>query len=125
MDGFSLDFDDVFGTAANIGAGLSYTQPRSLATVPTNALQSLQPVTAADDGGNWSDFWQGTLRTVVGYSIARDAARNGVGYTQPAAATTGPASVAAAARAGMSPLLMIGLAVGLIGAIVVAVKVAK
>jgi hypothetical protein len=74
----SGDFWNIFGTSAAVGADSSYSEPRSTATVPTSALGSMQPVTAANDGGGWSDFWKGTLQTVIGYSIAKDAARSGV-----------------------------------------------
>ena len=59
--------------------GATFEQPRTGETVPTNAIQSMQPVTASSDSlGSWGGFIQDSLRGVLGYSIARDAARNGV-----------------------------------------------
>lgn len=80
MAGLSIDGSvwDIFGTAAGVGADPSYDQPRSTVTVPTDAVGSMTPVTAPNDSGGWSDFWKGTLQTVVGYTIAKDAAQSGI-----------------------------------------------
>lgn len=78
MNGISFNPDtwDILGTAQGIGANPTFDQPRTSATVPSNATQSMQPVTATDDP--WSDFWRGTAQALVGYGIARDAAKRGV-----------------------------------------------
>lgn len=110
-----FNLSDVFGTAQGIGADQSYDQPRTSFSVPTNALQSMQPVES--DGGDWGDFWRGTLGTVVGYAIANDVAKTQV-QQQPVSATP----TTTTNRNPMMPLI-IG-AVALV-AVVVAVKVLK
>ncbi len=83
MAGLSIDGSvwDIFGTAAGVGADPSYDTPRSTATVPTDAVGSMTPVTVANDSGGWggwSDFWRGALQTAIGYGIAKDAAQSGI-----------------------------------------------
>jgi len=46
-------------------------------TVTGDAIQAQQPVSQAGTQA-WSGFWQDMLKTVAGYSIARDAAQNRV-----------------------------------------------
>jgi hypothetical protein len=101
-----------------IGTDSSFDQPRTADTVPSNATQSMQPIT--DASGGWGDFWRGTAQTLIQYGIQRDSVRNGV--TAPAVAPL-PTT---AARASMSPMVMpLLLAALAIGAVYVVVKVAK
>jgi hypothetical protein len=124
MAGLSIDGSvwDIFGSAANVGADPSYDTPRSTATVPTDAVGSMTPVTVANDSGGWSDFWKGTLQTVIGYSIAKDAAQSGIA---PRTGSSGQPVYTATQQ----PVQRAGLQLGplLIGAAVVAgvVLVAK
>lgn len=73
--GFNLS--DEWNAALGINIDDSYWTPRTADTVPSNALQTMQPI-ETNTGGGWSDFWKGTLQTVIGYSIAKDAAQSGV-----------------------------------------------
>lgn len=68
------------------GSDGSWLTPRTPDTVPSNALQSMTPVTAANDGGGWSDFWKGALQTAIGYGIQKDAVQSGI--VRPAVGTS-------------------------------------
>jgi hypothetical protein len=116
-----MDFADLFGTAAGIGADSTYAQDRNPDTVPTNALQSMQPV-VADDGESWSGFWRDLASGVLTYAVAKDAAKTTAQLQQQARA---PAPVQTASTAGFAipPGLVMLLLAG--GAMALAVKVLK
>ena len=103
---FSLD------TAAEIGADTSYNQPRSSATVPSNALQSMAPVTESGSSlGGWSDFWQSTIKAGVGYAIQKDAVQSGMAPNPTAGGTAAPGYVQAPMN--YMPMLLMVVGAGL------------
>ena len=124
MQGITFDPDtwDVFGTAQGIGADPSFDQPRTSATVPSNATQSMQPVVSTGDP--WGDFWRGTTQALIGYGIARDAAKRGV--TAPGETTT-PTRTAATPAQAARPSLVTGLVLAAVaaGAVFLLIKAAK
>lgn len=101
-----------FAAAANLGADQSFTVPRAEYTVATNAVQSAQPIVSDPSMGQWGQFFRDLTKTVVGYSIAKDAAQSGLVnangrpvapvYTQPAQ----PAGLG-----GLLPLVLVGVIV--------------
>lgn len=48
-------WDDVWSTAAQIGGDSSWRQSMNTDTVPSNAIQSMEPV--ANQGGGFGNFW--------------------------------------------------------------------
>ena len=68
---------DTFSAAQTMGANSSFVVPRTSDTVTLNAIDGAAPINN-DDEGAWGGFWRGGIKTIIGYSIARDAARNGV-----------------------------------------------
>lgn len=121
-------------SAANgISADQSFVTPRTEDTVPANAIQSMQPITTGDGstgsgwGEGWGDFLKQTLGTVVGYSIAKDAAQAGVArpavqqYGQPGygSQVQGTARPVGLSLGGLGPLLLVG------GVVLLAVKATK
>lgn len=97
-------------TPAAIGADASFLTPRSWNTVPTDALESMTPVTP-NASGEWSGFFRDLTKTIVGYSIVKDAQQSGV---QPAANVQPGGAVAPRTTqpsANLVPLLLIGAAV--------------
>lgn len=63
--------DSIFGTAAEVGSGGTYDVGRTAATETSNAIQATLPVdpNASD---KWSGFWRDTIKSVVGYGLAKD-----------------------------------------------------
>lgn len=80
-----------FGTAMTLGADSSYITPRTSDTVTSNAIDGAAPIDNSG-GGAWGGFWRDGLKTVLNYSLARDAARNGVGTQGPMPAPQGQAA---------------------------------
>lgn len=127
MSGLTISSDPWgdLGGALGISADSSYDQPRTVSTVPTNALQSMQPVEDSRAGNDWLDWGRATLTGLLGYAVQRDAVRNGV---QPAAQTPVPApnyaQAQAAAQASTTRMLVIGgvAAVALVAVILIAKK---
>ena len=130
LDGFSFSdgLTDNWLTATNFGGSDgSWSTPRTPDTVPSNALQSMTPVTASNDAGGWSDFWKGALQTAIGYSIQKDAVQSGV--VRGAGPVPGQIGVAGQAQVGgqvapdplrgLMPLLLIG------GVVLLAVNATK
>lgn len=118
-------FPEVWNTAAGVNADNSYSQPRGAATVPTNALQTMQPIESTGTGA-WADWLQGTVSQVLGYAVAKDAAQSGLTAAGYAPQQQQPVYVQQPAAGGMArymPLLMIGGAV-LVGGLVLS-KVMK
>lgn len=125
MSGLSITGDPwgQFGAALGISADSSFDQPRTTATVPTDALQSMQPVTqGANEGGDWGDFWRDTLGGVIGYALRKDAVQSGV--IQPGAQTPNPRPTGTAAGGSMlrNPLVIGGLAAAAVLAIVLVAR---
>lgn len=100
---------DLWGVANTFGTGQPQTEYRLPDTVTGNAIQGSLPM-QPDAPSSWSGFWQDTLRTVVGYGIARDAIKNGVqanaGY--PVQQYAAPASSAPFLSGNMLLLLLVG-----------------
>ncbi len=110
---------DLYGSALSFGADNSFITPRGTDTVPTDAVQSMQPVSDGASSG-WNNLFQDVFKGVVGYSLAKDAVQSGV--TRPAygAAPAYQGQQQQAQRpqsmGGLLPLLLVG------GLIVFAVK---
>lgn len=68
---------NMFDTSLAVATESTPYYGNTVDTVPTNALQSMQPVSQAQ-AESWSGFWQDLTRGVVQYGIARDAAQNGI-----------------------------------------------
>ena len=62
----STDWEAMFSTALNIGADQVANPPNTVDTVPTNAVQSMQPV-SQQGVQNWAGFWQDRTKGVLGY----------------------------------------------------------
>jgi hypothetical protein len=107
-----------FDTALGIGADSSYTTPRTGSTVPTNAIDSMQPVSTGDSG-EWGGFFRDLTRGLVGYAVQRDAVRNGVtpSSSSSSAPATGGSAAQAASRSNLVPLVIVGV-VAVVGAVV-------
>lgn len=73
-----------FQTALNFGADQVPNAPNMLETVPTNAIQSMQPV-SNDQAQSWSGFWQDLTKGVVSYAVAKDARQSNMTSVQAAA----------------------------------------
>lgn len=75
-----LEGDGLWGQfvgADTLSADLTYNFPRTDMTVPTDAIQSQQPVdasTSSNAGGGWTGFMQNLAGTLTGYAIAKDIA---------------------------------------------------
>jgi hypothetical protein len=119
LDDFSFStppaaLSDTWLAATNFGGSDgSWVTPRTSDTVPTNAVQSMAPVTAANDGGGWSDFWKGALTTAIGYSIQKDAVQSGV--VRPATGTPQAAQAQVVAQRGLlsNPLVLGAIGLGI------------
>lgn len=62
--------------AANaIGADNSFGGERNAYTVPTDAIQSMAPVTNSDNGNSWGDLFQNGLKLGISYYFQKDAAK--------------------------------------------------
>lgn len=109
-----------WNSAIGVNNGSAYDVGKTSETVPTNAIQSMAPVTAAVTTPSWDQFLQNTLSGVVGYAIKKDATANGV----PAAATQ-PAPAATAAASAKSMLVPVVLVLGVIVAGAVVYKLVK
>lgn len=72
--------------APAISADNSFDYARTPITVPSNALQSMQPV-APSSSGAWTSLFQDGLKLGINYAIAKDAAKNGIPAPGQAAAT--------------------------------------
>lgn len=102
---------NMFETGISFSAGQVAQAPNTLWTVPSNALQSMTPVSDAG-AESWSGFWQDLTKGAIGYAITRDAVRNGITpqRMQPApVAPTAPAGVPRANQASVSPLMLLVL----------------
>ena len=99
---------DLYGVAQEIGANSSYITPRTSDTVTSNAIDGAAPIDNSG-GGAWGGFWRDGLKTVLGYSVARDAARNGVGAQAPMLAPQGRQSQAAALPGWVLPVAVVGV----------------
>jgi hypothetical protein len=75
------DIGSTFDTAQEVGSGSSYDTPRTSETVTSNAIQSGQDVD--NSGGPWQSFFRDAAKSIVGYSIQKDAVQSGV-VRQPA-----------------------------------------
>ena len=73
MSLLSFGGTDQFGGALALNSGLSYDVQRTAAAVPTNALQSSDPI-GAGAAGEWGGFFQNLLSGVVNYGISKDLA---------------------------------------------------
>lgn len=114
-DDYSLQ--SLWNAAAGIGADQSYVQPRTSETVPTNALTSMQPV--QETGGEWGAFWQNTIGSLVSYSLAKDAAKNGVTqYGSAAPGYTPTTTVAVGNPAGNLGIIALAVAAVVLVAVV-------
>lgn len=114
---------DMWNTATGFGGSDgSFTTPRTYDTVPSNALQSMQPIEASN-GGGWSDFWPSLAKTAVGYVIQKDAIQSGVVRPGQQYVPAQPGQPQQYARqdplGGLGPLLLIG------GGVLLAVKLLK
>lgn len=126
LDDASSNFSslsDYWNASLKTGDGTAYSTDKTTETVPMNAVQSMQPVTAQVTDPGWSKFLQDTLGGVVGYAIRKDAVQNGVA---PAATQTQPGQTAQAAARPASSLLMPALlVVGVVVAGAVVYKLVK
>lgn len=108
---------DFWNTALTFG---SEADPlRGVNTVPSNAVQSMQPVNA--DATNWSGFWQDTIKGVLGYVVAKDAQQSGTKAPTQQQYVTQPVPVAQTAASSNGMVLLLGL--GLV--VVVAMNAGK
>ena len=84
-----------WNSAIGVNNGSAYETAKTSETVPMNAIQSMEPVTANVTTPSWDQFLQNTLSGVVGYAIKKDATANGVpaAATQAAPAATAPKSI--------------------------------
>lgn len=118
FDGVHLgsDLGNTFDAAANANTAQSYVTPKWDLSVNLNAAEAATPVDTTDVG-NFTSFWQGIAKTVVGYSIAKDAAQSGLttngGQNSQGGANgrTGTAPTSQV-RGGFSPLLLIAAGLG-------------
>jgi hypothetical protein len=107
LDPFSL-------TETTATADSSFDTPRTQYTVPSDALQSSQPVDTSAPS-EWGEFFRTTLGNLTSYAITRDAVRSGVtGPNQVTAAQMQPGALTARQQAALSPLLLLAI----VGAIV-------
>ena len=76
---------DVWGTGLSFGTGQEYDTSKTPYTATTNAVDGMAPITSSGNGGGQlSSFWSGVsdvIKTAANYSIAKDAAKNGISYT--------------------------------------------
>lgn len=102
-----------FQTALTISADQTPNAPNMLETVPINAIQSMQPV-SADQAQSWSGFWQDLTKGVVSYAVAKDARQSGL--------TNAQAGASAAAQRRPAPAQQVppGLLLLIVGGIVFA-----
>lgn len=112
MDDFSTlgssgagGWSDYFATAIGMAADQTPNGPNTVDTVPINAIQSMQPV-SADQTQSFSGFWQDLTKGVLGYAIAKDAAKNGVAGPGNRPATNGHGTIYKK-PAGISPLMLL------------------
>lgn len=75
MEGLSATALQYWGTSFDTSYDVSAPGGNSAAAVAADTESS------GNDG--WGDFWRTTAQNVIGYAIARDAARNGVAVQQP------------------------------------------
>lgn len=105
---------DVFGAASTFGARPDATAYNTIDTVPSNAVQSMAPV--SDAGANsWAGFWQDTIKGVIGYATARDAAQVGLtrpGMPLPAGGRPAVGLNVGGASLGISPGMLLLLGIG-------------
>jgi hypothetical protein len=109
-----------FNAAIGVNNGSAYDVGKTSQTVPTDAIQSMTPVTANVTTPGWDQFLQNTLGGLVGYAIKKDAVANGV-----APAATQPAPAAAPVNPMSSLLVPAMLVGGLLLAGVVVYKLVK
>ena len=93
LGGASSGLSDFWNTSLKIGDGTAYSTGKTEETVPTNAIQSMAPVTADVTTPSWNKFLQDTLGGVVGYAIKKDATANGVPVTATQPAPAVPRSI--------------------------------
>lgn len=75
--GFDFGGDSDLNTSAAFGTGSTFDYGRDAATVATNAVDGMGTPTSGY-GSGWGSFWQDTGRALVGYTIAKDAAKSGL-----------------------------------------------
>jgi hypothetical protein len=107
------DFD-LFGRSPGWDNGQSYDQPISDgSSLPDIAQSSSGFDTGAASNSQWGGFFQSTLNQVIGYGIARDAARNGVVLRPPTPlASSGYTPQLQRSQAQPNSLLLVLLGVG-------------
>jgi hypothetical protein len=113
----SWSLGSTYDAALGIGGDSSYERPRSSESVPTNAIESMQPVTATTQ--EWGGFFQQMLKGGVSYAIAKDARQSGVYPTTGTPVATGAVAQAPLPMRGMLMVALLGVAV------VIAIKVVK
>ena len=98
----------IFDTAMYAGADMSFGVPDGIESVRMDAVNGAGSNDRASSG--WAGFFQDTARSLVGYSLARDAQQSGT--VQPAQYQA-QQSAQAAQRLTLSPLVLLagGLAV--------------
>lgn len=120
--GSSGDISELWSAAQTVGADQSFVTPRGPDTVPSNALQSMQPISFGDGstgsgfGANWGDFLQKSLGSVLGYSLQKDAVQSGV---RPGVGTQYMGQVQAGSVGGLlsNPLVLGVIVIGVVLAV--------
>ena len=103
-------FADYYQTSLAIAVDQTPNAPNMLNTVPINAIQSMQPV-SADQAQSWSGFWQYLTKGVVSYAVAKDARQSGLTTAQAGASAAAQRRPAAPQQ--MPPGLMLLIVGGL------------
>lgn len=112
----------VWNAAIGVNDGSAYGVGKTSETVPTDAMQSMAPVTAGVTTPGWTQFMQQTLGGLVGYAIQKDAAANGV---PTAVQQQAQQQAQQAARPGASFVMPLLIGLGVVVAGVVAYKLVK
>jgi hypothetical protein len=104
-DPFGLQ--DLFSAAQTAGSDQSYVTPRTSDTATGDAINGGAPIDN-DSGSAWSSFFRDTVKTIVGYEIAKDAQQHTV-MTPANASQQAAAQAQAQARSSwLMPAVIVG-----------------